>query len=310
MDEIDSWTEILRKFIKQASTGDLKVSAYPKIRDDLKMKVSFGFGIPSRIPFIAFTAPEVRISNGFYPVYLYYKELRVLILAYGVSETEEPQISWPAEIMNSSKTIKSYFNADVPRYGESFVFKSYKIEDQAGHITFLRDNGNQVHDKEIESDLSTLLDYYKRIVSPPTSRVNSELSQGLFYMEKELENFLINNWEKTELGKKYALIIEEGELKSQQYKTDIGPMDLLVIDKQKRNHVVIELKRDQSSDDTIGQVSRYMGWVKENLHDDNVHGVIIAGEYNKKLDYALKVISNIEVFLYKVDFKLVPFKET
>ncbi len=41
-----------------------------------------------------------------------------------------------------------------------------------------------------------LLDYYKKIVSLPISQVSHELSQGLFYMEKELENFLMNNLNK------------------------------------------------------------------------------------------------------------------
>ena len=41
-------------------------------------------------------------------------------------------------------------------------------------------------------------------------------------MEKQLEDFIIHNWEETELGKRYNLIFEEGELKSQQFPTDGG----------------------------------------------------------------------------------------
>ncbi len=192
-DEVDSWTEILRKFIKQASTGDLKVSAYPKSQDDLKVKVSFGMRNPARIPWIAFTAPGMQVSNGFYPVYLYYKDFHVLILAYGVSETEESQKSWPAEIMNSYQTIKSYFNAYVPRYGESFVFKSYKIEEEDGRITFLRDNGNQVPDKEIESDLSTLLDHYQKIVSNRLS-VDFMIYGIIYHTDKDWLDYLKSNY--------------------------------------------------------------------------------------------------------------------
>ena len=47
---------------------------------------------------------------------------------------------------------------------------------------------------------------------------------------------------KTILGKQYDLIIEEGELKSQQYKTDIGSIDILAKDKKTGSFVVIELK--------------------------------------------------------------------
>ncbi len=63
-------------------------------------------------------------------------------------------------------------------------------------------------------------------------------------MEKQPEDFLIHNWSKTELGKKYDLIIEEGELKSQQFKTDIGSIDILAKDKETGSFVVIELKKD------------------------------------------------------------------
>ena len=52
--------------------------------------------------------------------------------------------------------------------------------------------------------------------------------KNLFYLESHLEDFLITNWDKTELGKKYDLITEDGELVSQQYKTEIGTIDILV----------------------------------------------------------------------------------
>lgn len=117
------------------------------------------------------------------------------------------------------------------------------------------------------------------------------------------------NWNNTELGKKYDLIIEEGVLLSQQFRTDIGPIDILAKDKQTGSYVVIELKRNQTSDDTVGQLARYMGWVKENKKDKGVKGVIIAGQYDKKLDYAREMIPNIEVFIYQVDFKLSEFKK-
>jgi len=127
-------------------------------------------------------------------------------------------------------------------------------------------------------------------------------------MEKQLEDFIIHNWDNSELGKKYDLIIEEGELVSQQYRTEIGPIDILAKDKKTKDFVVIELKRNQTSDDTIGQLARYMGWIKKDKKDNGVKGIIIAGQYDKKLEYALKMVPNTEVFLYEVNFKLNEFK--
>jgi hypothetical protein len=142
----------------------------------------------------------------------------------------------------------------------------------------------------------------KSVVSPIPPFSDAQL---LFYMESQLEDFLVENWDKTELGKKYVLLEENGELVSQQYKTDIGIIDILAKEKGTENYVVIELKRNQTSDDTVGQIARYMGWIDEHrAKAPNTKGVIIAGKYDEKLNYALKKIKDVEVFIYKVDFQL------
>ena len=155
-----------------------------------------------------------------------------------------------------------------------------------------------------------MVEYYGKIINIEIKNEDSSYSQGLFYMESQLEDFIINNWQNTELGKKYDLIYENGDLISKQYKTDIGIIDILAKDKKNRNHVVIELKRNQTSDDTFGQLTRYMGWIKRHLKDDNVKGIIIAGKYDKKLDYALEYAPfDTEVFIYNVSFTLNEFKK-
>jgi Endonuclease NucS len=143
------------------------------------------------------------------------------------------------------------------------------------------------------------------------AREESEPSdRGLFYLEEELENFLIRNWDHTELGRRYDLIEENGEMVSQQYPTAMGPIDILVQDKKTQQYVVIELKRDQTSDQTVGQLARYMGWLEENKTKGNpTKGIIIAGKYDSRLYYALKKLKDAEVYLYQVDFKLNEFKE-
>ncbi len=304
-----SWNEVLNDFILQAQQNNLKTSTYPKEWDSLRLRISFGMGAPARIPWVAFVAPDMEVSKGFYPVYLYYKDSNTLILSYGISETEEFGKSWPSEIMSSAQTITAYFDKKVARYGDSFVFKAYKVNVKGNKVELAYPESKKVaSSQDIESDLDTLLDYYKNAVNLSSSRISPELSQGLFYMEKQLEDFLIANWPHTELGKKLDLIIEEGELLSQQYKTDLGPIDILAKDKKTGSYVVIELKKNQTSDDTIGQLARYMGWIRLNKKDDKVRGIIIAGQYDKKLDYALKMVPNTEVFIYEVDFKLNSFE--
>ena len=39
-------------------------------------------------------------------------------------------------------------------------------------------------------------------------------------------------------------------------------------------------KKDQTSDDTVGQLSRYMGWIKEHI---KVLKIIVAGKFDEKI---------------------------
>ena len=55
-----------------------------------------------------------------------------------------------------------------------------------------------------------------------------------------------------------------------------------------------------------------MGWVQEKLAkpDETVHGLIISHTADKKIRYALKNVSNVEVKLYKVSFELQKMDES
>lgn len=129
---------------------------------------------------------------------------------------------------------------------------------------------------------------------------------SVFALEKHLEDFLVQNWHQTELGKKYDIYEEEGELVGQQYPTDTGPMDILAISKNKKELLVIELKRGRASAVVVGQIQTYMGYVKNELaeSDQKVKGVIIALEDDIRLKRALSVTQDIEFYTYKISFKL------
>jgi len=71
--------------------------------------------------------------------------------------------------------------------------------------------------------------------------------------------------------------------------------------------LIIELKRGRASDVVIGQIQRYMGFVKDELleNDQQVKGLIIGLEADNRLKRALSVCNNIDFYRYKVDFKLI-----
>ena len=127
-----------------------------------------------------------------------------------------------------------------------------------------------------------------------------------FALEKHLEDFLVNNWSSTTLGKKYDIYQVDGQMVGQQYPSDTGAIDILAISKDKKTLLVVELKKGRVSDVVVGQIQRYMGFVKSDLAEknQNVKGVIIGLEDDIKLTRALSVTSNIEFYKYKVNFKL------
>jgi RecB family endonuclease NucS len=103
---------------------------------------------------------------------------------------------------------------------------------------------------------------------------------------------------------------EADDQNGRQFPAGPWSIDFLCVDKANNDFVVIELKRGRSSDSTVGQVLRYMGWVQENLAKagQRVHGIIIAQDVDDALRYAVKGLMNVSVLTYKVDFKLLPFK--
>lgn len=128
-----------------------------------------------------------------------------------------------------------------------------------------------------------------------------------FAMEKHLEAFLIANWNQTDLSRDFSIFEEDGEPVGQQYATDAGPIDILAISKDRKKLLVVELKRGRATDVVVGQVLRYMGFVKEQIAepDQKVEGVIIALDDDKKMRWALMSVPSITFYRYQISFKLI-----
>lgn len=128
-----------------------------------------------------------------------------------------------------------------------------------------------------------------------------------FAMEKHLEDFLVKNWAQTELAQDFKIYEEDGELVGQQYGTDAGPIDILAVSKDGQRLLVVELKRGRASDVVVGQILRYMGYVKEQIAEPHqtVEGAIIALDDDQKLRWAIAVVPSIRFYRYQVSFKLI-----
>lgn len=145
------------------------------------------------------------------------------------------------------------------------------------------------------------------VAPPPVIATDPTIEDAAtFALEKHLEEFLVENWVATELGREYDIYSVDGEKVGQQFPSDTGNMDILAISKDAKTLLVVELKRGRASDVVVGQVLRYMGYVQEVLAEKSqaVRGCIIALEDDTRLRRALSVAPNIEFYRYQVNFKL------
>ena len=144
--------EILGSFFDQTKTDNLKTNHFPTEYLNIKLKVGFGRGNVARIPWIAFLGKEQKPMKGIFPVYYFFKEQNTLILAYGISEANEPPRSWLID--SHVQTISQYFHQfgiKPHKYGLSHVYEVY--------------NTNKDLDwNKIEMDLHSLIQQYKKIM--------------------------------------------------------------------------------------------------------------------------------------------------
>ena len=150
---------------------------------NLAVKVSFGKGNIARIPWIAFLANEQAVSNGIYPVFLLFRDEKVLLLCYGLSEENIPGQSW--EDLGGAPTVQSWFKnrfgRNPDRYGASYVRAAYEL-------------GKQLDMAKLGSELDQMIDQYKQItglrkIHQDDRGVTSTLEQ-FFMPNASLETFL------------------------------------------------------------------------------------------------------------------------
>lgn len=121
---------------------------------------------------------------------------------------------------------------------------------------------------------------------PPQPPITSKQSPA----ERHLEDFVVQQLDAIEPGLR---------LESRQLSTPAGRLDLLCRDVED-NYVVVELKTVQGTDQVMGQILRYMGWLKEAYGTEKIRGIIIAGSKNQALSYAVKAVPNVQVKEFKL----------
>ncbi len=150
-----SYHSQLQQFLAQAKTNNLATKHFANEYLGTRVKVGFGQGNTARIPWISFLRGSNKPTNGIYPVYLYYKDQELLILAYGISVTNIPQLSWNiTDKISIENYFKEKYNQTPFNFGSSLVFKAYDVN-------------NLPSGTELDKDLNEILDQYKELSVKP-----------------------------------------------------------------------------------------------------------------------------------------------
>jgi restriction system protein len=215
---------------------------------------------------------------------------------YAVGEVSSDYLYAPGKTLPHRRLV-NWFPGTIARSD-----MSVELKNSSGSI------GTVSNISRYASELEALLIGQKPTQNPGIYSTDENVEDpSIFALEKHLEDFLVANWKSTELSKNYDIYEDEGEIVGQQYMTDTGPIDILAISKDRKELLVIELKKGRVSDVVVGQIQRYMGYAKEELCEEgqSVKGLIIGLEDDNKLRRALSVTTGIDFYRYIVDFKLV-----
>lgn len=112
---------LLQNFLEQSLTNKQTTKQYNNYNyQNTYTLASFGKGYKAAITWFAFLKTGQTISHGIYPAILYYVDKDELVLTYGVSETKQPSITWPDDLIADKNKIDEL---NWPRYSDSYFLK-------------------------------------------------------------------------------------------------------------------------------------------------------------------------------------------
>ena len=139
------------------------------------------------------------------------------------------------------------------------------------------------------------------ISDPQTDEFEVEVGSSEFAFESDLRNYLAKNLNLIESGLK---LFEDEGFEGVEFPVGGRFIDILAVD-ARGGYLVIELKVSRGYDRTVGQLLRYMAWIKQNLAGGKpVRGLIIAKEITEDLKLAVSIVSDVSLTEYELSMKL------
>lgn len=127
----------------------------------------------------------------------------------------------------------------------------------------------------------------------PSAELTSA-SQKRSLGEREVEQAIQENWAATPFGARGL------ELVARQRVTPVNTIDLLARNPATDTWWVLELKRQNSSDAVVGQISRYRGWIASHhgVAVEQACGIILTDKVSERLRHAVRVQRGVELWCY------------
>lgn len=124
-----------------------------------------------------------------------------------------------------------------------------------------------------------------------------------FAFERDLKNYLVRHIQSLEPGLR---VYKNGDVTGVEFEAGGRFIDILAVDKDNA-FVVIELKVSRGYDRVIGQLLRYVGWVKRNMAKGApVRGIIVASNISEDLKIAASELEGVRLVEYEISFSLRP----
>ena len=161
-------------------------------------------------------------------------------------------------------------------------------------------------------DLDALLGYIVGIEEDPQETLEDAEASGEFVKEQHLQQYLVNHWEQMELSEQWEIYSDADDPEAGvEFSTGIGRPDILLTHTSEARVCILELKKGSTSDRAVGQLLRYVGWVRDHLEDlegvsddADVEGRLIVNEPSEKLEYAISVVPELMLYEYEMQVTL------
>lgn len=147
--------------------------------------------------------------------------------------------------------------------------------------------------REQELDRETEVEDLAEEQAEERAAVSSE-----FLLENDLQRYLAENLEAVEPGLR---LYEEDGVRGYEFDAGGRRIDILAVDRN-GSLVVLELKVSRGYDRVVGQLLRYVNWVRQNLAEDGqrVRGIILCRTMTDDLRLACASLPDVELFEYSL----------